>query len=116
MSKCPIGFGRISFEFLYIFGSVFANFMEDYLLTLKDIMDTTRNIFGIEVILSIKKHKLISHLYKYLGYTIFGYLFFYISLRKRQNKENQKNIETTGRSQRETTKSLIVIKNNISKK
>ena len=116
MPKCPIGFGSISFEYIYIFGTAFANFMEDYLLSLDDIMDTTRNIFGIEVILSIKKHKLISHLYKYLGYTIFGYIFFYISLRKRQNKEKQKNIETTGRSQGETTKSLIVKKNNISQK
>ena len=116
MSKCPIGFGSISFEHLYIFGEVFANFMEDYLLSLDDIMDTKRNIFGIEVILSIKKHKLISHLYKFLGYTIFGYIFFYISLRKRQNKEKQKNIETTERSQRETTKSLIVKRNNISQK
>ena len=114
MSKCPIGFGSISFEFLYIFGAVFANFMEDYLLSLKYIADPKLNIFFIEVI--IKKHKLISHLYKYFGYTIFGFLFFYISLRKRQNKEKQKNIETTERSQRETTKGLIVKKNNISKK
>ena len=94
MSKFPIGLGNCFFEYLYIFGACITKFLEDYLLSLDDInKKLSFNIFKIETVL--KNHKLVMVLYRYISYTLFGCLFYYISIYKREKKEKSNKIINT---------------------
>lgn len=93
MSKMPFGLGNCSCEYLYILGVALLKLLEDYLLSLEDVnSNLKKNIFGIKMVL--KQHKLIRVLYSYMSCFIFGYIFYKISKKIRQNKDKQKNQKT----------------------
>ena len=74
---CPIGIGNCSIYNFYILGAFILHLLEDYLLSLDDIKDNYKNnLFGFSP--KLKKHKLVRLLYKYIGFIIFGTLFYFI--------------------------------------
>ena len=74
---CPIGIGNCSIYNFYILGAFILHLLEDYLLSIDDIKDNYKNnLFGFSP--KLKKHKLVRLLYKYIGFIIFGTLFYFI--------------------------------------
>ena len=65
MAYCPISLGNCSRAYLYIFGSFLFKYLEDWLISVKDLFPQkykiNKNIFGIETI--FQNHKLIEVLY-----------------------------------------------------
>ena len=75
MSKCCIGCGNCSYFHRYILGSIIFNIFK---------------YFSLEYcpILKYKKNELVTVLYKYLGFSIFGFLFFIISIKNNKNNKS----------------------------
>ena len=63
MSRCCIGFGKFSYFYWYIFGSIIFNICARYSLEYTPIL---------------KEKEIIQSIYKYLGFSIFGLLFKYL--------------------------------------
>ena len=94
MWKIPIGIGNFSLAYLYMLGPVAFKLLQDYLLILKGIKKYfKKNIFGIETVLN--NHSLISDLYGYISYIIFGSLFFYLSNNGVNNNKKGKILQKT---------------------
>ena len=76
MKCCGFGFATCSFSYLYILFTIVLFFLKNCILSFSELSSkNTINIFGIEPVLI--KHRLIMLLIEYLGYIIFGGLFFY---------------------------------------
>ena len=108
MSNFPIGFGNFYNSYLYLLGAVLFKFLEEYLIKIKDITKTDKNMLGVET--AFRNHKLIQYLYSNFGYIIFGLIFFYLSKR---NKTKKSEIDITRISKKE--KPLIYKKISFSK-
>ena len=97
MKKCPIGIGNCSIYNLYIFGAFIFHLLEDYLLSLDDIKENYKyNLFGFTPVL--KMHKIVRLLYKYMGFIVFGTIFFYIQNAKGINNISSNQIEDSGQT------------------
>ena len=77
MSQCCIGIGEISSFFKYMIIFIIFNLI-------KDICYESS---------SLKKYKLIGSLYKYLGFSIFGAILYYISIKRYNDKTNRREKE-----------------------
>ena len=94
MKGCKFGFSAFSFSYLYILFSVVLYVLRSCILSFSELSSTeTTNIFRIEPI--ILKHGLIKLMVEYLGYVIFGGIFFYIftisKIFKEKREEKNKN-------------------------
>ena len=93
MKCCAFGFSTCSFSYLYILFTIVFYFLKYCILSFSELSSKNRiNIFGIEPVLT--NHRLIMLLIEYLGYIIFGGLFFYFfRIRKIIKKNNKEKIE-----------------------
>ena len=74
--KC-CGFGVCSFSYIYILFTVVLFFFKSSVLSFSELSSNQRiNIFGIEPV--ILGHGLMKLIVEYLGYIIYGGIFFYI--------------------------------------
>ena len=87
MKCCRLG--TCSFSYIYILFTVSLFFFKSCILSFSELSSLKKiNIFGIEPVLI--KHGLMKLLIEYLGYIIFGGLFFCIfKLRKKIKKQNK---------------------------
>ena len=87
MECCRLG--TCSFSYIYILFTVSLFFLKSCILSFSELSSLKKiNIFGIEPVLI--KHVLMKLLIEYLGYIIFGGLFFCIfKLRKKIKKKNK---------------------------
>ena len=90
--KC-CGFGVCSFSYIYILFTVVLSFFKSSVLSFSELSSNQRiNIFGIEPV--ILGHGLMKLIVEYLGYIIYGGIFFYIFrlkkiFKKKANKNNK---------------------------
>ena len=90
--KC-CGFGVCSFSYIYILFTVVLFFFKSSVLSFSELSSNQRiNIFGIEPV--ILGHGLMKLIVEYLGYIIYGGIFFYIFrlkkiFKKKANKNNK---------------------------
>ena len=91
MKCCRFGFATCSFKYLYILFTVSLFFLKNCILSFSELSSTKKiNIFGVEPVLI--KHGLMKLLIEYLGYIIYGGIFFYIfRLRKLLKKKKKGN-------------------------
>ena len=81
MSKHYIGLGKCSHLYLFILGDAIFKCLRDCLFNFTAFDPSSKfGLFGFQPILS--DHSLISNIYIYLSYIIFGLLFYYISNKK----------------------------------
>ena len=89
MKCCGFGFATCSFSYLYIFFTIVLFFLKNCILSFSELSSSKKiNIFGIEPVLT--NHKLMMLLIEYLGYIIFGGLFFYFFRIRKIIKKNKK--------------------------
>ena len=89
MKCCGFGFATCSFSYLYILFTIVLFFLKNCILSFSELSSENRiNIFGIEPVLI--DHRLIMLLIEYLGYIIFGGLFFYFFRIRKIIKKNKK--------------------------
>ena len=89
MKCCGFGFATCSFSYLYIFFTTALFFLKNCILSFSELSSSKKiNIFGIEPVLT--NHKLMMLLIEYLGYIIFGGLFFYFFRIRKIIKKNKK--------------------------
>ena len=98
MNCCRFRFSTCSFSYLYILFTIILFFLKSCILSFSELSyKNKKNIFGIEPVLI--KHGLMKLLIEYLGYIIFGGLFFYIfrirNLVKSKNKKKENNTKIT---------------------
>ena len=75
MEKKCCGFGKLSLNHIYILLTLLTFFLKSALLSLGEIkFHTNVNIFGFETV--IRNHGLMKIIFEYLGYIIFGVIFF----------------------------------------
>ena len=75
MEKKCCGFGKLSLNHIYILLTFLTFFLKSALLSLGEIkFQTNVNIFGFETV--IRNHGLMKIIFEYLGYIIFGVIFF----------------------------------------
>ena len=98
MKCCGFGFATCSFSYLYILFTIVLFFLKNCILSFSELSSENRiNIFGIEPVLI--DHRLIMLLIEYLGYIIFGGLFFYFfRIRKIIKKNKKEKIEENNHS------------------
>ena len=113
MKCCAFGFSTCSFSYLYILFTIVFYFLKYCILSFSELSSKNRiNIFGIEPVLT--NHRLIMLLIEYLGYIIFGGLFFYFfRIRKIIKKNNKEKIEENNHPK---NMQLIFKKQRLSKK
>ena len=109
MKCCRFGFGTCKCAYLYILFSASLYFLKSCILSFSELSVHKKiNIFGINPVLL--KHGLIKMLIEYLGYFVFGGIFFYrfriykIYIKKKKEKKEKK--ENCNNSNKE----LIVFK------
>ena len=89
MKCCGFGFATCSFSYLYILFTIVLFFLKNCILSFSELSSSKKiNIFGIEPVLT--NHKLMMLLIEYLGYIIFGGLFFYFFRIRKIIKKNKK--------------------------
>ena len=99
MSKCPIGVGKCSFFYLYIFGAFISDLLSDYIISLTDINKKyDYNMFKTNPVL--RHHKLIRLSYKFLGMMIFSIIFIFIQKPKKIRKESMKKLDNASNSKK----------------
>ena len=99
MPKCPIGVGKCSFFYLYIFGAFISDLLSDYIISLKDINKKyDYNMFKTNPVL--KNHKLIRLSYKFLGMMIFSIIFILIQKPKKIRKDSTKKLNNESNSKK----------------
>lgn len=99
MSKCPIGVGKCSFFYLYIFGAFISDLLSDYIISLKDINKKyDYNMFKTNPVL--RNHKLIRLSYKFLGMMIFSIIFIFIQKPIKIRKESMKKLDNASNSKK----------------
>ena len=98
MKCCGFGFATCSFSYLYILFTIVLFFLKNCILSFGELSSKNKiNIFGIEPVLI--NHRLMMLLIEYLGYIIFGGLFFYFfRIRKIIKKNNKEKIEEKNHS------------------
>ena len=85
MFKSKIGFGKSSSHFLLILGNVVFKCLRDYLLNFSPKKDTSLFIFKPVLV----NQNIITSLYIYLSYIIFGLIIIYISKYKIFRSKNK---------------------------
>lgn len=93
MSICIIGLGKWSTSYINILLAAIFKCLRDCLLNFNSIAPESKlGLFGFEPILS--NHTIITNIYIYISYILFGSIFFYISYKKStgEKKQNQKNV------------------------
>ena len=109
MSNCIIGLGKWSPLYINIFLAAIFKCLRDILLNFNSIAPNSKiGLFGFEPILS--HHTIITNIYAYISYIIFGSLFLYISY-KRSKGEKQQNEKIEHLEQKRN--SLLYYKKNI---
>ena len=89
MKCCGFGFATCSFSYLYILFTIVLFFLKNCILSFGELSSKNKiNIFGIEPVLI--NHQLMMLLIEYLGYIIFGGLFFYFFRIRKIIKKNKK--------------------------
>ncbi len=83
---CPIGCGKVYSQYLYIIYYVILDFLIEIIITL-DYFKNNFNFGLFGFVPKLKKHTLIKNLFVYLGYIIFGLIFFYIFIIRNNKKE-----------------------------
>ena len=83
---CPIGCGKVYSQYLYIIYYVILKFLIESIITL-DYFKNNINFGLFGFVPKLKKHTLIKNLFVYLGYIIFGLIFFYIFIIRNNKKE-----------------------------
>ena len=92
MSKNSIGFGKCSSLFLFILGNAIFKCLRDCLFNFTAFNpDSKIGLFGFQPILS--DHSLITNIYMYFSYIIFGLIFYYISNKKIIEKKKSMEID-----------------------
>ena len=86
MSDCLISCGNCSTLYLYIVYRIIFKGLKDFILT---------GIFEIKP--ELNNHILIKSIYKYIGFILFGFLFYKIRNRKNSDKNNGINIGKVGK-------------------
>ena len=113
MKCCAFGFSTCSFSYLYILFTIVFYFLKYCILSFSELSSKNRiNIFGIEPVLT--NHKLMMLLIEYLGYIIFGGLFFYFFRIRKIIKKNKK--EKIEENNHPKNMQLIFKKQRLSKK
>ena len=80
--KCYIGLGKIYSFYIYMLYSLILKYLNEALLSFYFIKeDFNFGLFGFTPVLS--EHNLIKSIYRYLGYSIFGIIFFYYFIIKK---------------------------------
>ena len=93
MSKCPLGFGKCPFSYLYILGTPIIRLFQDYLVSLDDInKNLDFNLFSIKT--TFREHSIIRIFYKFLSYIIFGSLHICFLIIKKKEVEHKNNHNT----------------------
>ena len=90
MFKSKIGFGKCSSYFLFILGNDVFKCLRDYLLDFSPKKDTSLFIFKPV----LANHNIITSLYMYLSYIIFGLIIIYISKYKIFRPKNKTGVRT----------------------
>ena len=93
MSICIIGLGKWSTSYINILLAAIFKCLRDCLLNFNSIAPESKlGLFGFEPILS--NHTIITNIYIYISYILFGSIFFYISYKKStgEKKQNQKTV------------------------
>ena len=85
MRNYPIQIGMCSKAYLYILGAIFFKYLEEYIPKINIFNRNDKDYKSIV----FKSHKLITYMYRNMGYIIFGFIFFYIAKRNK-NKIVQK--------------------------
>ena len=85
MSDCLISCGNCSTLYLYIVYRIIFKGLKDFILT---------GIFEIKP--ELNNHILIKSIYKYIGFILFGFLFYKIRNKKNSDKNNKINIGKVG--------------------
>ena len=109
MSNCIIGLGKWSTSYINILLAAIFKCLRDCLLNFNSIAPESKlGLFGFEPILS--NHTIITNIYIYISYIIFGSIFFYISSKKStgENEQNQKTVNNV-----KVHRSLLLYKKNI---
>ncbi len=83
---CTIGCGKVYSQYLYIIYYVILDFLIESIITL-DYFKNNINFGLFGFVPKLKKHTLIKNLFVYLGYIIFGLIFFYIFIIRNNKKE-----------------------------
>ena len=86
MSNCPISCGNCSTLYIYIVYRIIFKGLKDFILT---------GIFEIKP--ELNNHILIKSIYKYIGFILFGFLFYKIRNSKNSDKNNKINIGKAGK-------------------
>ena len=83
---CPIGCGKVYSQYLYIIYYVILDYLTEIIITL-DYFKNNINFGLFGFVPKLKKHILIKNLFMYLGFIIFGLIFFYIFIIRNNKKE-----------------------------
>ena len=91
MSQNLIGCGNFNYFYLYILYCIISHYIVEYIFSFKSLKkNCSFGIFGFIPVL--EKHLLIQSLYKYIGYIIFGFIFYFFLINNNKSKKspNQK--------------------------
>lgn len=90
MSECCIGFGQFSSLQLYVIYCFLSQIIGQFLLSFKSIKRTFD--FGIFLFApELANHNIIQSLYNYIGFIIFGAIFHYFFVHKKNKHSNRSN-------------------------
>ena len=82
---CPIGCGKVYSKYLYVIYIVIIDYLIEIIISLDNLKDNFN--FSLFNVPELKNHTLIKNLFLFLGFIIFGLIFFYIFIIKNNKKE-----------------------------